>query len=279
MKFKFVFIVLLSIIFFQPCFSQQTDSTNMIFDTVYVESAPVVITETVYISEPATQTKKPNNYFLELKLAEGFYTNNQIQSTNSKFSIQNSYSSTISFGKTLGHFSVTTGIGFKGLSIQNQSDSLYNLFGQKTNQIVDTVDVYYQIVNGISTPKYVTQLVNKIEPYSYQKDSINKSVSYLKYLEIPLIINYSITKNKFAFEPSVGLLGSILISSPSELKVLNATSYCSLLGGISVLYKLTKSLSIGCSYQFQNNITNIIKTDNIKIANNNVGVNLKYILN
>lgn len=279
MKFKVVFIVLLSIIFFQPCFSQQTDSTNMIFDTVYVESAPVVITETVYISELPSKTKRTNNYFLELKLAEGFYANNQIQTIDSKFSLQNSYSSTISFGKTFGHFSVTTGFGFKGLSINNQSDSLYNLYSQKTNLIVDTVDVYYQVVNGVSTPKYVTQLVNKIEPYTYQKDSINKSVSYLKYLEIPLVINYSIAKNKFAFEPSVGLLSSILISSPSELKVLNASNYFSLLGGISVLYKLTKSLSIGCSYQFQNNITNIIKTDNIKIVNNNVGINLRYILN
>ena len=276
MKFKIAFLIILSIFGISTCYSQETDSSNVIFDTVYVESAPVIITETVFISEPPKIKKHNNKYFFDIKLMEGVYTKNSISSSKSSFSLQNSYSSSITFGKEIGHFLINIGVGFKGLSVQNQSDSLYNLYGQKTVQILDTLDVYYQLANGVSTPKYVTQLVNKIEPYSYQKDSTSNQVSYLKYLEIPLSLGYKMTKANFTFEPSVGILSSILLATPSELKVLNAKSYFSLTGAMSVLYKLTDFISVGCSYHFQNNINSLLKDSTDKIASNNIGFNFRY---
>lgn len=276
MKFKITFLILLPVFGISTCYSQETDSSNVIFDTVYVESAPVVITETVYITEPPKIKKHNNKYFFDIKLMEGVYTKNSISTSKSSFSLQNSYSTSITFGKEIGYFLMNLGLGFKGLSVQNQSDSLYDLYGQKTVQRLDTVDVYYQLVNGISTPKYVTQLVNKIEPYSYQKDSTSKKVSYLKYLEIPISLGYKISKANFTFEPSVGILSSILLDSPSELKLLNAKSYLSLTVALTVLYKFTDFISVGCCYHYQNNITSLFKESKTTIASNNIGFNLRY---
>ena len=272
---KYIFFLFFSV-FIQFAFAQ-TDSSNVILDTVYVESEPVVITETVYITD-LPKEKSKQDFFIDFNINNNFFLNNLSDNQN-KVNFQNSYSFNLNIGKSFNKISLKVGLGLTSTQIQQTLQSKYDYNGYRSSQIIDTIDVYYQIVNSVNTPIYVTQLLNKIEPFSSKKDTIIVLNNVLRFIDIPVFTSYLITKGKFVLEPSLGFVTSFLISSSynNEANLLTFNHFIKGSAGLSLLYKITEKFALGAQYQLQRNLTNMIKNETFKTSSSQYGLSLKYL--
>lgn len=268
---KYIFFLFLSV-FCQFAFAQ-TDSTNVILDTVYVESEPVVITETVYISD-LPKEKPKQAFFIDFNINNNFFHNKFIKNQ-LNVNFQNSYSFNLNIAKTFNKITLKVGLGLTSTQIQQTLQSKYDYNGYKSTQAIDTIDIYYQIVNSVNTPIYVTQLLNKIEPYSSINDTLIVLNKVLRFIDFPVFTSYLITKGKFVLEPSLGFITSVLINN--ETNSIKFNHYIKGSAGLSLLYKITEKLALGTQYQLQRNLTNMIKNETFKTSSSQYGFSLKYL--
>jgi len=263
--FLFLFLVLVKNVF------AQTDSTQTIIDTVFVDVAPVIVKKTVIVEIETPQNKK--KWFLSVN---GLHTL-PIFHSNNQFKFKNGISGLFSIGYKFKKVGLSVGLGYTLLNTNSLNNNTYSFTGKRNITVLDTVDIYYQFVNGIKTPRFVTQTISKTENYTYLKDTlVAKSYKYY-YLELPLTLSYFIEKNKMVYSSEFVTNISILTSKHSQSADYNLKSYyLSIQLGGNLSYQLSEKMIIGFSYHLQQNLTSILNYNNLFFSNQRIGLNIRY---
>lgn len=277
MRYLFAILLLSSSLFCNDVFAQ-TDSSAVIYDTVVVKEAPVIIQKTVYIPD-TSKTMVSKKWILGINLAKQVFQN---QAGNDyKLAFDNFYSPQMYVGKAFGKTILTLGLSYKSINANYLYNGSYNLQGKRLVSIIDTIDVYYKNVNGVITPQYVTETKNINEYYTFKRDTIFSGNLTAKYIDLPLQIGYQFQYKNIVLLPNIGLTTSLLINNATLLAQNNKTSfnktYLSANAGFKVGYSISNTFILGIKGEINKNITNVLNTDIVNFYTQSYSADIQYL--
>lgn len=205
--FIFIFCTLFSI--------AQSDSNTVIIDTVYQYEAPVVIKKEIYL--PSIDTNSPKNWLFGL----GVGLNQQLKSQPNDSLTLKWESATfmeVLLKRRFRQIELSLGLSFFQVKTKASLIQQYDIQRQRMVQTTDTLDVYYQIVNGTSTPVYVTEQKTITESYKETKDTLKTTAASTQYLQIPLRVSYQFKWKSWYMSPGLGLMANIPLQNKGFVK-------------------------------------------------------------
>ena len=199
----------------------QTDTTDGGVDTVYIKGDPVVIKSEFYL--PETYSRDSAKWLI----AAGFGAGKNFASLNgNNFEINSRgfFNYFIEAGRKYKQWTFTAGLGYLGSQGSLHYHSKYNFDWHEQTTKTDTIDVYDQIVQGISTRYYVTERKDTMIKHQEVKDTTLHYSYKQNYLLIPLKITHILSKEKWfissgiGIAPSISLIRNSIIASNDKLK-------------------------------------------------------------
>lgn len=277
MKLKFIFTILVIFQFFSYIYAQ-TDTTNVIYDTVVVKEAPLIIHKTVYIPD-TTKILISKTWILGLNFAKHLF---QQQTKNDyKLSYDDFYTPQIYVGKKIGKTIFTLGFSYKTLNAICLYNGTYTLQGKRNVSIIDTIDVYYKNINGVNTPQYVTEIKNINEYYNYKRDTVISGNVSAKYIDLPIQISYQFQFKNIILSPNVGLTSSFLVNNPSILSENNnikfQNTYLTANAGFKIGYVISNAFIFGIKGEVNKNVTSVLHNSNVNYFTQTYSVDIQYI--
>lgn len=186
-------------------------STMAQIDTVYEYGSPVIIKKKVFLE--AEEVVKPRTWFLSIGGGLG-----SIASQNHNDSIRLSFGKAsqleMTLRKAFGKFEIGTGIAFLSTQAKTLYQHSYWLDKERNIVINDTLDVYYEVVNGDSIPVYIVEPKPGVEWYRETMDTTYARSSTVYYLQVPLSVSYRMAWKSWYMSPGFGVLVSIPLRKP-----------------------------------------------------------------
>lgn len=207
LKFFFIFGFLIGAIFSGTA---QTDSASTVIDTVYVKESPVVIKKTFYLP---SEHMPDSSFFIGAAFGIGSnlaYASGTPQHSNRLVS---SYS--IFTGKKINNWAFSIGLLFLNVPAQITYSTSVFYENQKTEIVTDTIDTFYQTVNGIRTPYYITKNRDTTLHYHDTRDTILSRSMKIQYLQIPFRIQHAFRRGKWFIAPELSLIPGIALGGAS----------------------------------------------------------------
>ncbi len=193
----------------------QSDSNTVIIDTVYQYEAPVVIKKEIYL--PSTDTNSQKNWLVGL----GIGLSQQLKSQPNDSLTLKWESATfmeVLLKRRFRQIELSLGLSFFQVKTKAILIQQYDIQRQRMVQTTDTLDVYYQIVNGTSTPVYVTEQKTITESYKETNDTLKTTSTSIQYLQIPIRIAYQLKWKSWYMSPGLGLMANIPLQNNGFVK-------------------------------------------------------------
>lgn len=276
MLIKFVTILIFfGFLYFDSFGQTQTDSTEHVSDTIVYVPDTVIIKKTVYLPKSKRQRKDTLSWYAGL----GYnYGQSFISPNPSKISYNSISAVSIYVGKKSKNLYTDIGVGLLNLNASVSYKSTLTRQGQTTKLVTDTIDIYYQLQNGILLPNYVTETKNVTNVYTYQQDSAYSHKLRLVYLQIPINITYFVSISKFKLGPSIGIKPSFLLTDINKFSHTSTIHTFLMYGnaGLNVAYQFSKQFmfetSINHQFTLSRNTDDAIGT----LPFQNIGIAAKY---
>lgn len=277
MKLKFIFTILVIFQFFNNIYAQ-IDTTNVIYDTVVVKEAPLIIHKTVYIPD-TTKILISKKWIIGLNFAKHLF---QQQTKNEyKLSFDDFYNPQIYVGKIIGKTIFTFGVSFKTLNASYLYNRTYTLQGKRNVSIIDTIDIYYKNINGVNTPQYVTEIKNINEYYNYKLDTVISGNVSAKYIDLPIQVGCQLQFKNLVVIPNVGLTASFLVNNPSILSqnnnIIFQNCYLSANAGFKIGYVIRNAFIFGIKGEVNKNMTSVLHNNNVNYFTQTYSIDIQYL--
>jgi hypothetical protein len=236
---------------------------NIVFDTIMVNDTILLIdTISIESSGPYKSIAIYGGLNRQINRYSKFVTDEIKQINNSSFTNKSSYSTGIDFRLDWKKWSVSTGVSYSDFSSDfkysystEMLDSTYFEDYDTTEYwIVDTVDIYYQLVEQDTITFYVTDSSKYLQIDSisgYNTETINvdtnyKSVEHIRMIEFPLIVSRPvISSEKYFVSLQLGVIAGFMIKQ--ETYFIPKTG---VVVDVNQTVKFIPSVWIGLNYEY-----------------------------
>lgn len=188
----------------------QNDSISSRIDTVYQFGPPVIIKKKIVVQEESEPVKHP--WYLGVGAGLGqILTKTQNDSITliwAQFPIVEA-----EFRKGFKHLELSIAFSVFTTKTKSNLKQQYSVDRERIVTKTDTIDVYYEIVKGVSTPVYLTETHPVVEPYREYRDTIHTSTSSQTFIVVPLRCAYHLVWKAWYLNPGVGITANLPIGT------------------------------------------------------------------
>ncbi len=181
-------------------------------DTIYIQAAPLVIKQTYYLPHNSKRNNQ-SPWFVAAGIGLGNNFSNLINSDTISVDKKSFTNPSLSIGQQIGNWSVSIGLSYLTTTLSSQNHTHNRTNRERTYTVIDTLDIYYQTTNGVTSTYYVTEDRTVTETYTVSKDSSYSFSRRVNYIQIPIIVGYKLGKNKWYVNPSIGIIPSFSLST------------------------------------------------------------------